>query len=91
MGKLARRLGVRAVDRQQLERLAAGTDDSVEEALKEKLKRRARIVLLAGQGLTDTEIAKQLSTSPPTSLPTVRLWGKRYARRFNQHAHSERV
>jgi transposase len=43
--------------------------------MKAGLARRARIVLLAGEGVPNTEIAKRVGVS----RPTVNLWRARYA------------
>lgn len=60
-------LALRAGEYEDLRRIA-GCDDA-------ELARRARIVLLAHDGLANVRIAEQLGTS----VPTVRLWRARYA------------
>ncbi|MPR06696.1 helix-turn-helix domain-containing protein [Microvirga tunisiensis] len=68
MGKIER-IEVPAADRDRLESLVGDRNTS------QKVVWRARIVLLAGEGLRATEVAGRVGTS----TLTVRRWRRRYA------------
>ena len=64
-------LGLRAGDREELERLVRSS------SVRAGLAQRARIVLLAADGISNTRIAELMGVSRPTVLG----WRSRYAAR----------